>query len=62
MKEFTGQIAAIIHREDDAEDKWVVTPSGLDISGNEILDQTRFQERYFHSVLRKTITGSEMGS
>ena len=51
LKEFCGLIAAVIHREDDPEDKWVVVPGGSEISDAEILAQTHFQEQYFHSVL-----------
>ena len=57
VKDFCGQIAAVIHREDDSEEKWVVVPEGLVISDSEILEQTRFQEQYFRS---KIITQSEV--
>ena len=40
-------VAAVIHRRDDAEDKWVVAPPGLRLTAEEIREQTRFQERFF---------------
>ena len=47
VKEFTGQIIAIIHRKDDVEDKWVVAPEDMNFSKNEIERLTHFQEQYF---------------
>lgn len=44
---FTGELIAIIHRIDDVEDKWVVAPSGVKFSENEIEEQVNFQEQYF---------------
>lgn len=29
VETFTGQIVAIVHRNDDVEEKWVVVPEGL---------------------------------
>ena len=51
LKDFCGQIAAVIHRDDDTEDKWVVVPPGMKLSEAEIRSMTFFQERYFHSVI-----------
>ena len=45
---FTGKIIAIIHRNDDVEDKWVVAPEDMNFSKNEIEWLTHFQEQYFH--------------
>lgn len=47
VKEFTGQVIAIIHRHDDIEDKWVVAPVGSAFSEKEIREQVYFQEKYF---------------
>ena len=44
---FTGTIAAIIHRNDDIEDKWVVTPCCLRFTKEDIMRQVWFQEQYF---------------
>lgn len=52
VKEFTGEVIAIIHREDDVEEKWVVAPAGKRFSREEIWEKVRFQEQYFHSSIR----------
>ena len=44
---FTGDVIAIIHRRDDVEDKWVVAPTGISFSEDEIRRLTHFQEHYF---------------
>ena len=46
---FTGRVAAIIHRADDNEDKWVVCPEGAAYTPEQIMAQVRFQEQYFAS-------------
>ena len=51
VKEFTGKIVAIIHRNDDVEDKWVVCPAGMDFTQEEIEEQVRFQEQFFESII-----------
>jgi len=52
VKEFVGKIIAIIHREDDIEEKWVVAPENTSFSKEEIMEQVRFQEKYFKSEIR----------
>lgn len=47
VKEFTGKIIAIIHRKNDAEDKWVVAPEGVTFTENQIYTATHFQEQFF---------------
>ena len=49
---FTGRVAAVIHRKDDVEDKWVVLPEDLHLSEEEIRELVWFQERYFHTEFR----------
>ena len=51
VREFVGKVIAIIHRVDDAEDKWVVAPDGIFFSKDEILDKVSFQERFFKTVI-----------
>ena len=53
LETFEGTVIAVVHRLDDAEDKWIVSlsPSGRDYTDEEILELTRFQERFFRSVL-----------
>ena len=52
IKEFTGKVIAIIHREDDVEDKWVVAPKNCSFSKEEIEQKVNFQEKYFkHTII-----------
>ncbi len=48
VDEFVGKVIAIIHRNDDIEDKWVVAPEGISFSKDEIIRQVAFQEKYFN--------------
>lgn len=48
VKEFTGQVIAIIHRFDDVEEKWVVAPEGAIFTREEIERAVHFQERFFN--------------
>lgn len=49
LTEFTGEVCAVIHREDDNETKWIVTPAGISLSETKIYTDTLFQEKYFRS-------------
>lgn len=51
VEKFTGKIIAIIHRLDDAEDKWVVCPENKTFSKEEIAQQVRFQEQFFKAEI-----------
>lgn len=53
VKEFTGRVIAVIHRNDDVEDKWVVAPDGINFTDEEIAKQVRFQEQYFDYVIKR---------
>lgn len=53
IKEFTGKVIAIIHRNDDTEDKLVIAPDGLNFSEEEIIQQVYFQEQYFDFRIEK---------
>ena len=48
---FTGIVSAAVHRLDDAEDKWIVTPEGCSFTEEEIRETLRFQEQYFRYEL-----------
>ena len=48
---FTGRVVAIIRRRDDVEDKWVVCPDGARPDAGQIMEQVRFQEKYFDSFI-----------
>lgn len=52
LKEFTGRIIAVIHRLDDAEDKWVAAPESVSFTKEEIIEQVNFQERFFKTEIR----------
>ena len=47
LNEFTGKVIAVIHRKNDNEDKWVVTPENISFSKEEIQKAVEFQEKYF---------------
>ncbi len=51
LETFRGRVIGIVHRLDDVEDKWIVTPEGIRLSREEILELVWFQERYFHTEL-----------
>lgn len=51
LAEFTGEVIAVIHRLDDDDDKLVVVPMGTELSDDEILEETYFQEQYFESEI-----------
>lgn len=51
IKEFIGEVVAIIHRNDDVEEKWVVVPQGMKITKVEIQKQVHFQEQYFDTSI-----------
>ena len=46
---FTGRIIAVVHRNDDVEEKWVAAPENRDFTKEEIMEQVEFQEQYFDS-------------
>lgn len=49
-----GTVVAIIHRENDDDDKLVVMPEGQDMSDEEIMQAVAFQEQFFKStIIRK---------
>ena len=49
LSTFTGRRIAIIHRRDDVETKWVLTPEGMTFTEAEIMAAVHFQEQYFDS-------------
>lgn len=51
VEKYTGTIIAIVHRNDDVEEKWIVAPKGLFYSKDEIREQIYFQEQYFDSEI-----------
>lgn len=51
VETFTGRVLAVIHRLDDAEDKWVAAPEHISFTPEEIMARVRFQEQYFQTEL-----------
>lgn len=51
VDEYKGEVIAIIKREDDVEEKWVVAPIGIKLTVEEIEESVRFQEKYFKSYI-----------
>ncbi|MGT2935370.1 inorganic diphosphatase [Streptococcus castoreus] len=51
LQNFQGELVAIIHREDDVEDKWVLTSPNEQITIETIQLQTYFLEQYFTSTI-----------
>ncbi len=48
---FSGKVIAVWHRYNDVEDKWIVTPDGADLPGDDIVKAIDFQEKYFDGEL-----------
>lgn len=51
VEKFVGTIIAIVHRNDDVEEKWVVAPEGMTFTKEEIRERIHFQEQYFDSEI-----------
>ena len=51
VKEFDAHIIAIVHREDDVEDKLVGVPEGMTFTTEEIAAMVHFQEQYYNSYV-----------
>ncbi len=51
VEKFTGTIIAIVHRNDNVEEKWVVAPEGMTFTREEIGERIHFQEQYFDSEI-----------
>lgn len=51
VKEFDAHIIAIVHREDDVEDKLVGVPEGMTFTAEEIMATVHFQEQYYNSYV-----------
>lgn len=51
VKEFDAHVIAIVHREDDVEDKLVGAPEGMTFTAEEIAAAVRFQEQYYRSYI-----------
>lgn len=50
---YTGRCIAVVRRLNDADDKLVVVPNGTNCTDDQIRDATKFQERFFESVIQR---------
>ncbi len=53
VREEWGTVIAVIVRHNDREDKLVVTRDGTRWTDEDIINATRFQERYFRTSLAR---------
>ena len=51
VSQFIGKVIAIVHRENDVEEKWVVVPDGMQFTKEQIEAAIAFQEQYFNSEI-----------
>ncbi|WP_303974168.1 inorganic diphosphatase [Streptococcus merionis] len=51
LEVFEGELAAIIHRADDVETKWVLTTAGETVIYDQIKQATHFLEQYFTATI-----------
>ena len=51
LKCFEGELVAVIHRQDDVEDEWVLTLSSEIVTLEDIKEKTYFWEPYFDSTI-----------
>lgn len=51
LEKAEGIVIAIIHRENDDDDKLVVTKDGVQMNDEEIMKAVSFQEKYFKSIV-----------
>lgn len=51
ISKFTGRVIAVLHRLNDVENKWIVSPDDRAYSREEILSAIEFQEQYFMGEL-----------
>lgn len=51
IDKFTGKLIAIVHRNDDIEEKWVVTSEDENYTKEQIREQINFMEQWFDSKI-----------
>ncbi len=51
VEQFIGKVIAVVHRNDDVEEKWVVAPDGIFFTRDQIWEKVKFQEQYFDSEI-----------
>jgi inorganic pyrophosphatase len=54
LEHAVGFCIAVVHRKDDDDDKLVVVPIGVQLTDQEIIEATKFQEQWFDcEIIRK---------
>ncbi|MBO5144029.1 MAG: GrpB family protein [Lachnospiraceae bacterium] len=51
VKEYTARVVGIVHRHNDAEDKLIAAPDGMNFTPAEMEKLLHFQEQYFESCI-----------
>ena len=51
LESFEGELTAVIHRQNDVEDKWVLTSTNENVALEDIKEKTHFLEQYFVSTI-----------
>ena len=51
LESFSGKVIAIVHREDDVEDKLVACPIEMNFTAEQICEQILFQEQYYNTTI-----------
>ncbi|MBI4312049.1 MAG: inorganic pyrophosphatase [Chloroflexi bacterium] len=51
LSQGTGVCIAVVHRLNDDDDKLVVVPLGTNLSDEQIVEATHFQERWFDTTI-----------
>lgn len=62
VESYTARVIAIVHRENDEEDKLVAAPEGMTFTREEIAQAVHFQEKYYKSVIELWEDGEGTGS
>ena len=55
VEEFTGKIIGIVHRENDVEDKLIMSPEGQNYTAEQMADAINFQEQYYITYVEEYI-------
>ena len=51
VERFRAKIVAVIHRENDVEDKLAAAPEGMEFTRAQIEEAVRFQEQYYKTTV-----------
>ncbi|MBR1915870.1 MAG: inorganic diphosphatase [Alphaproteobacteria bacterium] len=51
LEEYIGRCIAVVHRQDDNDDKLIVVPEAYDLADEQIEHDIAFQEKWFKHIL-----------